>query len=49
MKKIKINIFAYIDENEINIEDVEQTLQEDLYQICEDYDIRITDVTNIID
>ena len=49
MKKIKINIFAYIDENEIDIEDVTQTLQDDLYQICEDYDIRITDVTNIID
>lgn len=49
MKKIKINIFAYIDENDTDIEDIMETLQDDLYQICEDYDIRITDVTNIID
>lgn len=49
MKKIKINIFAYIDESEIDIEDIVETLQGDLYQICEDCDIRITDETNIID
>ena len=49
MKKIKINIFAYIDETETDIEDVEQTLQEDLYQICEYYDIKIIDLTDDID
>lgn len=49
MKKIKISISAYIDESKIDIDDIEQTLQDDLYQICEDYDIKVTDVTNIID
>ena len=49
MKKIKINIFAYIDENETDIEDIEQTLQDDLCQICEYYDIKIIDLTDEMD
>ena len=49
MKKIKINIFAYIDESETDIEDIVETLQDDLYQICEDYDIKVTNVKNVID
>ena len=49
MKRIEIKIFADFDENEIDIEDVEQTLQEDLYQICGNVDVKIIDLTDVID
>ena len=49
MKKIEIRIFADIDENTLDIEEVEQTLQEDLYQICGHFDVKTIDLIDIID
>ena len=49
MKRIEIRIFADIDENKLDIEEVEQTLQEDLYQICGHFNVKTIDLIDIID